>query len=490
MIIMMGVSLYTVRIVLDTLGVVDYGIYNVVGGIVTMFSFLSNSMAVASQRFFSFELGKKDYNQLKKTFSITISIYIMLSFVILLLAETVGLWFLNTQMTIPENRIEAANWIYQFSILSFMMTLFTIPYNAAIIAHERMNVYAWVSIIEVILKLLIVYLLLAFTYDKLKLYGVLIFGVTSIITLIFRTYCKKRFKECRFSFFWNKSLFKEILSYSGWNLFGALASIFNNQGVNIVLNMFFGPIVNAAQAIAYQVNGALVQFVQNFMTAARPQIIKYYASGEKEKMVNLVFQSSKFSFLLLFILTMPLLLEANYILDIWLTHTPEYVVLFIRFIIIAALIDSLSHSLMTSAQATGKIKKYTSIIGGVMILNLPVSYLFLKLGYPPQTVFILAIVNSVICLSLRLLLLIKMIQFPVKRYLHKVVLPLLMVTSIAYILPFLLTIELKEGLSRFLIVGFTGLISSLICIYTLSLNKNEKSYIVPLLSKFTKKIIK
>jgi len=481
MLLMMGVSLYTVRIVLNTLGSVDYGIYNVVGGLVIMFAFLSNTMAAASQRFFAFELGRNNYDQLKKTFSITMTIYVMIAVAILILAETVGLWFLNTKMTIPPDRMEGANWIYQFSILSFMMTMFTVPYNAAIIAHERMNVYAWVSIIEVILKLLIVYFLLVFSFDKLKLYAILTFVVTTLITLIYRTYTKKKFEECRYVFYWDKTLFKEIVTFSGWNLFGAIAGAFNGQGINIILNIFFGPIVNTARAIAFQVNGTINQFIQNFMMATHPQITKYYSAGEQEQMIKLVFQSSKFSFLLLLILTMPVLLETNYILGIWLNEIPEYVVIFTQLTIIAALIDSLSNPLMSVAQATGKIKKYTSVVGGIMLLNFPICYLFLKSGYSPQIVFILGIINSSLCLFARLLLVKGMVNLSIKSYIKSVILPLLFTALVAYIIPFLLANELTGGIIRFLIVGFIGLIAGTTSTYFFGLSKNEKKYLIEIL---------
>lgn len=484
MLITMAVSLYTVRIVFETLGVIDYGIYNVVGGIVIMLGFLSNTMTAASQRYFTFELGRNDLVKLKKTFSITMLIYIMVALFILIVAETVGLWFLNTQMTIPIERFEAAHWVYQFSVLSFMMTLFNIPYHASIIAHENMKVYAWVSIIEVGLKLAIVYLLLLFSFDKLKLYAILMFGATSIVTLIYRTFCIKKFIECRFSFYWEKSLFKEIISYSGWNLFGALAGAFNNQGVNIVLNIFFGPTVNAARGIAFQVNVAINQFVQNFMIAARPQIIKYYAKNEKDRMFNLIFKSSKFSFLLLFILSMPLLLETNFIIGIWLKEIPEYAILFIRLIIIVSLIDSLSYPLMTAAQATGKIKIYQLVVGGSMILNLPIAYLFLKQGYPPQTVFYISIINSGICLFLRLKLLKKMVDLVITNYFSKVILPMLTITILAYVIPFILVLENDKGILRFILVTFTGLILTGFLILTFGLSKSERKYIIQIMNKY------
>ena len=475
MLLMMGVSLYTIRVVLNTLGAVDYGIYNVVGGVVTMFSFLSGTMAGASQRFFAFEIGRKDYQQLKKTFSMTMTIYVMIAVVILILAETIGLWFLNNKMTIPAERMESANWIYQFAILSFILTMFAIPYNAAIIAHERMNVYAYVSIIEVTLKLAIVYILVVFSFDKLKLYAVLMFAVTAIVTSIYQIYCRKKFDECRFSFYWNKSLFKEIVSYSGWNLFGALAGIFSNQGISIVLNMFFGPVVNAAQAIATQVNNTINQFIINFSTAVNPQITKYYAAGEKEEMIKLVFQSSKFSYFLMFILSMPVLLETNFILSMWLKEVPDYVVIFTQLVIITALIDSLSQPLITSLLATGKIRNYQLIVGGIRLLNLPVSYCFLKFGFPPQTVMYIAIGFAVLSLTLRLLMSQNMLGFPVGNYISNVIIKIIVSSIIAYCIPLWIIFKWNDDNPlRFVIILATGLASALIFIYFLGLLKSER----------------
>lgn len=473
----MLVSLYTVRVVLNTLGVIDYGIFNVVGGIVVMFSFLSNTMASASQRFFAFELGQNNILQLKKTFSITMIIYAMIAVIILILAETAGLWFLNTQMTIPLERMNAANWVYQFSVFSFMMTMFAIPYNAAIIAHERMNVYAYVSIIEVIFKLIIVYLLVLFSFDKLKLYAVLIFIVTTILTFIYRTYCKRKFTECRFSFYWEKSLFKKIVSYSGWNLFGATAGIFKEQGINILLNVFFNPVVNAARGIAYQVNNAINQFATNFFTAVSPQIIKYYAAGEKEKMKSLVFQSSKFSYFLLFMLSMPVLLETNFILSIWLKIVPDYLVLFTRLIIVNALMDSLSGALVTSALATGKIKQYQIIVGGTLLLNFPVSYFFLKMGFPPQSTMYVAIVIAIINLLLRLIMLQKMIGLSIKKYAKDVLFVVALVSFLSCFIPLLIFFNMEDSWVRFLIVGIASLLSTGLVIYFIGINYKERRYI-------------
>ncbi|WP_206365284.1 MATE family efflux transporter [Sphingobacterium corticibacterium] len=463
---------------LDTLGVVDYGLYNVVGGIVIMFSFLSGTMSSASQRFFAFELGRKNHDALRKTFSMTMIIYGIIAVLILILAETIGLWFLNNKMIIPADRLEAVQWVYQFSILSFMMTMITIPYNAVIIARERMRVYAYVSIIEAVLKLLIVYLLVLFSLDKLKLYAVLMFVVTTLITLIYRMYCLRRFHECKFYFYWDKRLFKEIIGYSGWNLFGAIASIFNNHGINIILNLFFGPTVNTARAIAYRINSTMSQFVLNFMTASRPQITKYYATGEKDKMLALVFQTSKFCFILMFMLSIPLLLETNFVLEVWLKQVPEYVVLFTRLIIVATLIDSLSYPLTTAALATGEIKIYQLVVGGILILVLPISYMFLKLGFPPQSVFYLAIVGSVIAMALRLVMLRKMVALNITRYFLQVVIPILLVLVPSYIVPLFVIQEIQAGLLRFFVTTLVGLASSVLSVYLFALSKDEKRFVV------------
>lgn len=481
MLLIMGVSLYTVRIVLNTLGAVDYGLYNVVGGVVVMFSFLSNTMASASQRFFAFELGRKNYDQLKKTFSMTMTIYGIIAVLILILAETVGLWFLNSQLTIPEDRMEAANWVYQFTIFSFMMTMLKVPYNASIIAHERMKVFAYISIIEAILKLLIVYFLVLFSYDKLKLYAILMFGVTAFIALVYRTYCKCQFQECNYQYYWEKPLFKELIGYSGWNIIGASSAILSNQGINILLNIFFGPVVNAARAIAFQVSGVVTQFATNFFTAVNPQITKYYAAGEKDKMKTLVFQSSKFSFFLLLILSMPILLETNFLLTLWLDNIPKYVIIFTRLVIITAVINSLSNSLITSALATGKIKQYQLVVGGILLLNLPISYVFFKFGAPPETAMIIALGITVVSIFARLWMLKGMIGLLIKEYIRSVFFPVTIVTVMAYSIPIFIVYTIDDGWFRFFIVGFSDLISCGLAIYFTGLTRNEKQYLIKII---------
>jgi O-antigen/teichoic acid export membrane protein len=476
MLLIMGVTLYTVRVVLNVLGVEDYGIYNVVGGVVIMLSFLSNTMATASQRFFAFDIGRNDLPKLKKTFRMTLLIYVLIAIIILILAETVGLWFLNTKMKIPDNRMEAANWVYQFSILTFMMTMFTVPYNALIISHERLNVYAYVSIVEAILKLVILYLLVLFSVDKLILYSILVFIVTAIITLFYRTYCLRQFEGSSYKFYWNKAHFYELISYSGWNLFGAIAAIGNAEGINIVVNLFFGPVVNASNAISYRVSTAINQFVMNFLTAVKPQITKYYAGNEMLQMFNLVCRSSKYSFFLLLILSMPILLETDFIFKLWLQSTPEYVILFTRLTVVNALINSLSYSLMVAAQATGKIKKYQSIVGSAMLLNVPLAYFAFVKGLPPQSALYIGILISILCLYLRLKLLKSMIDFSIIVYRKLVLHSVVIVLIVSFVLPVLILNNMNYSLFRFIIVSLSSGISTLGSIYVFGFTNEERFY--------------
>ncbi len=487
-ILTMLVSLYTVRVVLNALGYIDYGIYNVVGGIVVMFSFLSTTMSSASQRFFAYELGKNDLFKLKKTISVTVTIYAVIAIIILILAETIGLWFLNTKMVIPESRMMAANWIYQCTILSFMVTIMSTPYNALIIARENMNIFAYISILEVTLKLVIVYLLVLFSFDKLILYACLLLITNVIISVVYYIYCNNKYIESKYKFYWDKKMFNNLITYSGWNLFGSIAWIANNQGINILINLFFGPVVNTSRAIAYQVSSAINQFVSNFVTAVNPQITKYYAANEKSEMLNLVFRTSKYSFYLLFILSLPILLETNYILTLWLKNIPQYVVLFTRLVIITALIDSISSPLVTAALATGEIKKYQIAVGSFLLMNLPASYLLLKLGFQPQVTLYVAISISIICLYIRLIMLQKMIDLSVKRFFKKVLKPLVLVLFTASILPYIIATKFMEGLANFVIVGSIGLVCTAIAIYFIGLETNEKLLFKSILNSAYKKI--
>jgi len=478
MLLTMIVSLYTSRVVLNTLGVEDFGIYNVVGGVVTMFSFINSSMSSATQRFISFELGMKNFDKVQNIFSMSINIHLLIASIIFVLAETIGLWFLNTHLVIPVNRIEAANWVYQFSILSFIVTIMGVPYNAFIIAHERMNVYAYVGIIEVIFKLLIVFSLTWFGIDKLKFYGILIFSVSVVIWLIYRIYCMKYFVETKYRFFWDKVLFKTLMNYSRWNLFGNIAGVAMGQGVNILLNMFFSPVVNAARAIAYQVNGAVNGFVSNFQIAMNPQIVKSFAVKDLKYMHQLIYKGSKYSFYLLFLISLPLLLETDIILKIWLKNVPDYTLVFCQFVLINTLVDSISGPVMTAAHATGKIKLYQGVVGSMLLLVLPVSFFFLKFQYPPESTFYISIFFSLIAIFIRLLIVSPLINLSIFSYMKYVILRILLVTIIALILPLTFNHILPQGYSRLIIVTFLSILSISISIFYFGFDKNEKHFIV------------
>ena len=378
MIFMMAVSLYTSRVVLNTLGVEDFGIYNVIGGVVAMFSVISGGLSAAISRYITFELGQGNTAKLKSVFSSSVTIQIGLALLIFVLAEIGGVWFLNEKMNLPESRIGAANWVLQCSILTFMVNLISVPYNAAIIAHERMQAFAYISIIEVVLKLLIVYILVIFSFDKLKLYGILLLAVACVIRIAYGIYCKRNFKECTYHFRFNKTPF--------------------------------------------QVNVAVNGFATNFMTAINPQITKSYASGDYLYMLTLVQSGARFSFYLLLLLSLPIIIETNTILTLWLKNVPEYTVIFVRLVLVFAMCEVLSGTQITALQATGNIRNYQIVVGSLQLLNFPISYLLLGKGYAPETTMYVAICLSLGCLFARLWFLHRQVEISIKSYFTQVLL--------------------------------------------------------------------
>ena len=388
MLFTMAVSLYTSRVILNTLGVEDYGIYNVVGGVVAMFGFLNSAMSSATNRYITFNLGKGDNKRLQTIFSTTLQIHTIIAIVIVIFAEIFGTWFLYNKMQIPNDRLDAAFWVLQSSILSSVIMILSVPYNAAIIAHEKMSAFAYISIVEVVLRLIIVYLLNVFSYDKLIIYAILALAVQILIRFCYSIYCHRHFKETKYIKVWDKSLFKEMMSFAGWSFWGNIAGILYTQGLNMLLNVFFGPVVNAARAIAVQVQGAVQHFVSNFQMALNPQITKTYASGEIDQMHMLMFRSARFSFLLLFFIAFPLLLETDFILQLWLKTVPDNAVIFTQIMICISLIYTTANPCVIANQATGKVKIYQMVVGGILLLILPISYIVLKLGAPAYSVFI------------------------------------------------------------------------------------------------------
>lgn len=478
MLFMMIVSLYTSRVILHTLGVEDFGIYNVVGGVVSMFSVISGSLSAAISRFITYELGKGDKDKLIRIFSSSVTIQIGLGLIILVLAELVGVWFLNDKMNIPDGRIYAANWVFQLSILTFIINLVSVPYNAAIIAHEKMSAFAYISILEVIAKLVIVYLLIISPIDKLIFYAILMATVALMVRFVYGYYCKRHFEECTYHFIFDKELLKKMFGFAGWNFIGAASSVLRDQGGNIIINLFCGPAVNAARGIAYQVNTAINGFVSNFMMALNPQITKSYASGERDYMMTLIFQGARFSFYILLLLSLPVIINVHYILTLWLKIVPEHTTFFVQLVLIFTMSESISNPLITAMLATGDIRNYQIVVGGLQMINLPISYVLLRLGFIPETVLIVAICISQCCLAARLYMLRHMIGLSVRQYLSRVYFNVLLVTVLSAIIPCVVFYHLNETFVNVMFICVVSVICTCIVIYYIGCNNQERQFIL------------
>lgn len=474
MLITMVVGLFTSRVILNTLGVSDFGIYNVVGGFVSMFSIISGSLSSAIGRFITFELGKGDREKLKIIFSTSVNIQVIFISIGILVAEIFGVWFLNTKMVIPAERLYAANWVFQFSIICLAIDMLSIPYNACIIAHEKMSAFAYISIYEVITKLLIAWLIILSPIDKLISYSLLMCLVSLTIRMIYGHYCNKNFAECKYQFILDKNLLKEMFSFSGWNLIGISSAMIKEQGGNLIINLFCGPTVNAARGIASQVNGAISRFYSNFMMAVGPQITKSYAAKDYEYMTKLAHQGARLSFFLLFFLSLPIIVNIHYILHLWLHIVPEHTSNFVILVMIFTMCESLSNPLITIMLATGKIRDYQIVVGGLQLLNLPISYILLRLGYIPETVLIVAIFLSLTCLMARLTMLKRIIKFSTSAYCIKVLLPVIKVFILASIIPIFISKSLNENFSNFVINCLVACTCSSITIYFIGCNTNER----------------
>lgn len=483
MFVMMFTALFTSRIVLQVLGETDYGIYNIIGGVVVLFSFLNSALLSATQRFLNFYLGKKDEETTHKVFCMSMNSYIILSLIFIVLGETIGLWFVNTQLNIPAERMYAAHWVYQFSLMTFIVNLIRVPYNATIIAYERMDFYAYLSLGEVILKLLVVYLLYITIYDKLILYALLYLLVPVIITWIYKVYCNRSFKISHYKRFWNKDMFRQLFSFSGWSLFGSLANLAASQGLNIFVNIFYGVTVNTALGIANQVSNNVYNFISNFQMAFNPQIVKSYAAGETGHLYNLMFSASKISYFLLLVIALPVVLNIDLFLDLWLVNVPLYTNIFTQLILGFFLIESLSSPLWMFVQATGKIKHYQIIMGTLIFLNFPLIYLALKLNFPVYYVWVIRIIVNILVFLVRCIYMQTKYHFPIKQYFLKVIVPVITVTIVT--IPFSLLVKnlivgywIRFIISCFFSIGFTLLI-----IYRLGLNSKEKSFVLETIRK-------
>ena len=474
MLFIMGVQLFTSRVVLNTLGVEDFGIYNVVGGVVAMFSFLNAAMTSSTQRFLTFELGKGNYTRLKQVFVTSVNMHILIAVTVVLLAETVGLWFLNEKMVIPEGRLVAAMWVYQISVLTTVIAIMSYPYNAAIIANEKMSAFAYISIIEVILKLIVVYLLTIGDSDRLILYAVLIAVVQLFVRFCYSGYCAKYLNETKYFMYWDKPLFKEMLSFAGWNLWGNFAYILFTQGLNILLNMFFGPVVNAARAVSVQVQGAVSQFANNFQTALNPQITKTYATADLKSMHTLIFRSSKFTFMLLLLVGLPVCIESQFILEVWLKNVPEYTSIFVQLMLASMIIDSSANPLMTAASATGRVKVYQTVLSCIYLSILPLSYVALRFGAEPYAVFIITVIICGVNFFVRLFLVKPMINLSIRLFTIKVIRPCLLVVVASSILPICLHYYLNSSFLNSALIILSSAVSVLLSSLYIGLDQHER----------------
>lgn len=474
MILVVIVTLYTSRIVLITLGVEDYGIQNVVGGFVSMFSLISSSMYTTISRFLTFELGRNDLIKLNKIFCTSLHLQVGLAFLILILAETIGIWFLNYKMNIPRERLLASNWVFQFSLISFLLSIITAPYNSLIIAHEKMTSYAYFSIIEVMLKLLAVFFLVYSSWDKLIMYSGLLMMVSFFMLSIYVLYCKRSFVECKYDFVLDKSIIKEMVNYAGWNYLGAIAYILRAQGLNILLNLFFGVTLNAARGISSQIESAVTQFVGNFTMALAPQITKSYARRDKDYMHKLVCNGSKFSFFLMLLVTIPLLFETHYILQLWLKLVPDYTVTFTRLTLLVCLFDIFSNPITTAILATGNIKKLQIILSIIMLAIFPISYILYYLGFPASACYYVWGGAVIIRLAVELPILHQLIDIPIKMYISEVIYKSIIVSVASMIVPLFVINVMDVSIWRMIILFLFSTISSIIVIYILGLSKDER----------------
>ena len=482
-ILILFIGLFTSRVVLNALGIEDYGVYNVVGGFVSMFSIVSHTLTSTTQRFLNYELGKKDNGRSRQVFGAAMAIHVGLSILLIILLESIGLWFLNTQLNIDAERMIAANWVYQCSIFTFVFNLLSQPYNATIIAHERMNVFAYISLIDVLLKLAIVYMLYLSSADKLIVYALLLMIESTLIRSIYSVYCKRHFEETQFLLVKDIAIYKEITGFASLNFLGVLASILRGQGVNILLNIFFGVVVNAARGIANQVNSAVMKFVDDFMTSLRPQITKNCAAGNIKEMRNLCYKGTRFSFYLVLIFSIPILIKTEYILRLWLRSYPEDAIVFVRLTLILSLCSVLSKTTISAILASGKIKRMTFLIGSVNLLSLPICYLVLSLGAHPSSVYVITILMELVLLSIRLFVLRDLLDFPIIGFVKNVMLYIILVLIISFVFNLAISNYFEDNILQLMFFVLISLFITGFVSFYVGMKRDERTVIVQFIKK-------
>lgn len=488
MFFIMCITLYTSRVVLNALGIEDYGLYTAVGGFVALFGVISGSLSTAISRFITFELGKGNYIKLKLIFSSSVLIQFLIALLIIVLVETVGVWFLNERMTVPEGQLTAANWVLQFSVITFAVNLISVPYTAVIIAHEKMSAFAYISIFDAVCKLLIAYLISVSLTNRLITYSILLCCLAIITRLIYNIYCQKHFEECKFVLKFDKSITKEIFSFAGWNFIGSCSGLLRDQGINILLNLFCGPAVNAGRGIAMQVSSAINTFTGSFTSALNPQITKQFAKNNYEEWSRLVYRGAKFSCFLLLIPSVPLFFESQTILSLWLSIVPPYTSIFVRLIIVYVFVETISCTLVTLMLATGNIRNYQILVGGCQMLNFPVAYCLLKLEFEPEFTIVGSIVIACICMALRLFMLHRMVRLNIAAFLSHVLVQIIIVALASTIVPIILIEEMSEGINRVCIVIFTSVIWTASMSFFLGCSSGEQKIIITQINKVKDKI--
>ena len=477
-ILILIVTLYTSRVVLNTLGIEDFGIYNAVGGVVSMFAVISGALSNAISRYITYEIGKGDKKKLKIVFCTSVNIQIVIALIILVFCEAVGLWFLNSKMSIPEDRLIAANWVLHCSLLTFVINLISVPYNACIIAHEHMNTYAYISIFDAMLKLSVAYLLIISPVDKLIVYSVLLFVAALSVRLLYGVYCGRHFEECKYKPIYDKGLFKEMIGFAGWNFFGNAASVLNTQGINILINIFFGVVANSARGISSQVEAAVYQFVVTFTTAVNPQITKSYAQGDKQRMFYLVCKGAKFSYLLLLFFSIPIIFEVDKILEIWLGLVPDGTALFVRLSLIGTMVTVLGNTGYTACMATGKIKTYSIWITLVGSMVFFLTLLVYQLGASVEATYIVYIGVYMVLQVVRLIIMKTLLCFPISLFMKEVIAPIIVVTIIVITIPFIITLIYEASLLRIIYTFVVTTVWTTLCVVIFGFTEGERAAVI------------
>ena len=475
--ITMIVSLYTSRVVLNALGVEDFGIWGVLGGIVSMFGFINSSLSSSTFRFLSHAIGSGDERQVNLVYNASIIVHICLAILIFLLCETVGNWFLAEKLVIPESKRDIASIVFHIVILTSCISLLSVPFNSVIISYERMNVFAYMSIADVIIKLSAALIVYVVPTNKLTWYAVMMLVSTLLILMFYYIYVRINFRNLFFKRVNDRQLFKSLLGFSGWSLFGNLAYVGYTQGLNMLINMFFGPVVNAARSISLQIEQTVRTFVGNFQTAVNPQIIKNYAQNELEQMYLLIMRGSKFSLYLLFLFALPIMLEAEMILTLWLKQVPEHTVSFCRIMFLIIALETISNSVGIGIVATGNIKRLHLIVGSILLSIVPISYFVLKTGAPAESVFIVYLLVEIVAVIARLAVANHQIQLPIRKYVLNVMIKPASVILLASLIPFVMHIMLPDGIVKFFAVVIAGGVTSLFCIYFIGLDVDERNFV-------------